>query len=191
MRRGKSIPVAFSALMVAACSGRVVMSPLGPATMQANYAKQIDTDGIIVYRAIPVVEVDKFIQISVPQDPTKPGGPSVLSGACKEIEVRKVTSIADFQHPYRLHYEHGFLEAYTFSANLSSDGILTAINTVSTPDQGKTLQNLTSAASTAAAIPKEALGPVNPPCTVTPVFVRYENPPALPTIETPTGQTSP
>ena len=154
------------------------MSPLDPATIQANYSKQIDTDGIIVYHAIPVVEVDKFIQISVPQDPTKPSGPTVLSGACKEVEVRKVISIADFQHPYRLHYEHGFLEAYTFSANLSSDGILTAINTVSTPDQGKTLQNLTSAASTAAAIPK-ALGTANPPCTVTQVFVRYENPPAL------------
>jgi hypothetical protein len=99
-----------------------------------------------------------------------------------------VISIADFQHPYRLRYEHGFLEAYTFSANLSSDGILTSINTVSTPDQGKTLQNLTSAASTAAAIPK-ALGTANPPCAVTQVFVRYENPPALPAVrETPAGQ---
>lgn len=66
MRPGKSIFIAFSALILTACSGRVVMSPLDPATMQANYAKQIDTDGIIVYRAIPVVEVDKFIQISLP-----------------------------------------------------------------------------------------------------------------------------
>ncbi len=152
------------------------MSPLDPAEIAKNYQDKRDTVGIIVYRAIPLVEVDQLIQINVPADPTKPGSPTVPSGECNPVETRKVVSVPDDQHPYRLHYEHGLLEAYTFGATLSSDGILTAINTVSTPEQGKTLQNLASAAASAAG-PLKAAGveKAKPDCTVTPVFVGYEH----------------
>lgn len=177
MIRRIALPVLLG-LMTAACSGTVIMSPLDPADIAKNYQEKRDTVGIIVYRAIPLVEVDRFIQINVPTDPTKPGSPTVPSGACNPVLTRKLISVADAQHPYRLHYEHGLLEAYTFGATLSSDGILTVINTVSTPEQGKTLQNLAGAAASVmgplkAAREEEA----KPDCTVTPVFVGYEHPP--------------
>ena len=152
------------------------MSPLDPAEITTSYAEKRETVGIIVYRAIPVVEVDKFIQVNTPANPDQPGGPTVLSGACNPVLIRKLISVADTQHPYRLHYEHGLLEAYTFGATLTSDGILTTVNTASTPDQGKTLQNLAGAASTAAGLAMR-LEQGKPDCTVTPVFVGYEHPP--------------
>jgi hypothetical protein len=83
--------------------------------------------------------------------------------------------VADSEHPYRLHYDHGFLETYTFGATLTSDGILTVINTVSTPDQGKTVQNIASAAASGATIAaKLEKDEKHPNCTVTPVFAGYE-----------------
>jgi hypothetical protein len=148
---------------MAACSGMVIMSPLDPATIDQNYKDKEKTKGIIVYRAIPRVEVDKFIQVNLP---VSAGQPPVFSGECTPVFTQKIVSIADWEHPYRLHYHHGFLESYTFAATLTSDGILIGINTVSTPDQGKTFQNLASAASSGAAA--VALVPMQP-YTVTPV----------------------
>jgi hypothetical protein len=165
------------AVLLAGCSGTVIMSPMDPATITSDYKAKTDTEGIIVYRAIPIVEVNRFTQVPVPVDPAKPDGATKLSGACNAVATRKILSVADTEHPYRLHYEHGLLEAYTFGATLTSDGILTVINTVSTPDQGKTLQNLASAASSAAVIAK-AIVAAQPDCTVTPVFAGYERPPS-------------
>ncbi len=165
-------------LVTTACSGTVVMSPLDPADIEKNYEQKADMIGIVVYRAIPLVEVDRFIQVNVPAKSGQPNGPTMLSSACNPILTRKLVSVADSQHPYRLHYDHGFLESYTFGATLTNDGILTAINTVSTPDQGKTLQNLAGAAAAAGGITKFAAPTKRrPDCTITPVFVGYEMPP--------------
>ncbi len=80
--------------------------------------------------------------MNAPVNPTQPNGPTTLSANCGPVLTRKLISVADAEHPYRLYYKHGLLEACTFGATLMSDGILTAVNTVSTPEQGKTLQNL-------------------------------------------------
>lgn len=163
--------------MTAACTGSVTMSPLGPTEITSGYEAKKDVQGIIVYRAIPMVEVDRFTQINVP-NPKKPDT-LILTGRCAKVLTRKIVSIADARHPYRLHYDHGFLETYTFGATLTGDGILTAINTQSTPDQGKSLQNIAAAAVSAAGVIKAFDGgePL-PDCTVTPEFVGYEYPPS-------------
>ncbi len=165
----RTTALALIGIIMAACTGTIAMSPLDSKIIKTEYAKGTDVEGIIVYRAIPRVQVDRFIQVNLP--PTGAGLPPTLSNDCDYVVTRKVVSIADWEHPYRLHYKRAFLEAYTFAATLNGDGVLLSINTVSMPDQGKTFQNLASAASTAAAIASVA---PKPPCTTTPVFVGYE-----------------
>ena len=170
----KRMATALAALVTASCTGTVEMTPLPPDKLETHYEAGTSEAGIIVYRAMPIVEVDAFVQANIP-DPSKAGA-TILTSDCDRVLTRKIVTVADTAHPYRLHYEHGFLEAYSFGATLNGDGILTAINTQSTPDQGKTLQNLTSAASTATSVFKvlERATP-HPKCTVTPAFVGYEH----------------
>jgi hypothetical protein len=133
-----------------------------------------DVNGIIIHLSRPLIEVDKFTQVNVSTDSSK----TVLSDNCTNVPTRKLISLPDWDHPYILHYDHGILETYTFGATLTSDGILTNINAQSTPDQGKTIANLTSAASSAAGIARLAPpAKAVPNCTTTPVFYGYERPP--------------
>ena len=171
--RGQVLALGFVILAATGCSGTVVMTPVDTATIASDYDAKKDTVGIIVYRAKPVVEVDKLTQANVP-DPSKPGA-TIASDNCEPVLSRKVTSIPDWSRPYRLHYDHGFLETYTFGATLTSDGILTVINSQSTPDQGKTFQNLASAASTSAGIVHTLeTSTTKPRCTITPIFYGFE-----------------
>lgn len=184
-------------IMVTGCTGHIVMEPIGPddvstiyascpsgPTPQSGNAQKLpncgqQVDGIIVHIARPLIEVDEFTQANISTDPTK----TVLSNNCKKQATRKLVSLPDWDHPYILHYEHGILETYTFGATLTSDGILTNINAQSTPDQGKTIANLTSAASSAAGIARQAPSPAAPDCTTTPLFVGYERPPTIANIK--------
>ena len=161
------------ATALAGCSGTVKMTPLPPGTLASDYEAGTDEAGIIVYRAMPIVEVDEFTQATVPD--TSKAGATLVTGDCDPVLSRKVVTIADTEHPYRLHYDHGLLETYTFGATLNGDGILVGINTQSTPDQGKTIQNLTSAAASGATILKATrFEAPKPKCTITPAFVGYE-----------------
>jgi len=162
-------------VLLAGCSGQVLMTPLSPTEIAANYQNKVDTKGIIVYRPRQLVEVDEFTQINIP---AAGGAPATVSSACTPALVRKLVTVADWDHPYRLHYEHGILETYTFGATVTSDGILTVINSQSTPDQGKTLQNLASVATSAAALARAEAPPGSPPCTINSAFVGYESPPS-------------
>jgi len=128
---------------------------------------------------MPIVEVDALTQIS---DTKK-----TETNNCRPALTRKIVSVVDYNHPFAVAYEHGLLESYTFAVTLNSDGVLLSVNTQSTPDQGKTLGNLTTAASTAAGIMAKGLevtppggkkqpsvSTILPPCTTTPVFQNYE-----------------
>jgi hypothetical protein len=164
---------ALVGLIMAACSGKVIMSPLSPETINKKYGDEQPIEGIIVYRAKPMVEVDEFIHINIQANPGQAGSPLVLSDQCNRVILRKIVSVVDAEHPYRLHYDHGVLESYTFGATLNSEGVLTAINWASTPDQGKTFQSVASGVSSiAGSIPKIA---EQPNCTVTPIFKGYED----------------
>jgi hypothetical protein len=171
------------------------MTPLSPPEITSNYQKGVSTDGIIVFRPRALVEVDKYTQVSTtpPSGDAVGGGPNPnpnpnpapnpappaarLSDNCVPTLVRKLVTVADWDHPYRLHYEHGILEGYTFGATMTADGILTVVNSTSTPDQGKTFQNLASAAASGAAAARIAPSPGAPKCNATPQFLKYEQPP--------------
>lgn len=176
-------------LFLAGCSGNIVLAPLSPTTMgsvpaiedlNSNAGRAALTKGykgLLVYLPVQRIEVDRFTQIQVV---ASDGKTLVLSAAdCDASDARSLTkkevTDPDRTRPYLLQYHHGLLESYTFGATLSPDGTLLSINTSSAPDQGKTLANLTSAASSAAAIGAKLVGGGSkPPCTQTPSFDRYE-----------------
>jgi len=174
----RTVIAGVALLALGGCNGNILLTPLDPATMgnvPAVHDLRTQTPdgykGLIVYLPTQVKEVDQFIQVQTMPD----GKTVVLSGDCKPVETVKVVTVVDRSRPYLLQYHHGLLETYTFAATLTSDGALASVNTSSTPDQGKTLANLTSAASSAAGIEKLfTTSAATPLCTQTPVFVRYE-----------------
>lgn len=176
------VSVGCSLLM--GCSGNIVLSPLDPTTMgNPTVVRDINSSaageelsrgyhGLVVYLPVQRIEVDRFTQIQAlgPDNKTliatencDPNSPEAIT--------RKVVTVADSSRPFLLQYHHGFLETYTFAATINADGTLASINTNSTPDQGKTISNLASAASTVGKIFPIA---GNPPCTMTPTFWKYE-----------------
>ena len=179
--------VVVGASLVAGCTGKVVMSPLSPKTLKEKYHNRKDIDGVIVYRPIQVIEVDKLVQIDVSSGKGA-NSSSVLSGDCSPTKIQRVVTIPDYDHPYAIRYSHGVLESYKFGITLNPDGVLTSVNDQSTPDQGKTLDNIVTAATGAlGAVGKVA--PVGgrvgakerekPKCTVTRTFQYYETMPLV------------
>ena len=157
---------------LSACTGHVVMTPLTVEQINKQYTDQSDIDGIIVYRHLRLIEVDRLTQINLPSN--------IVSALCNQVLVRKPVTVPDWQHPYRLHYEHGLFESYTFYPTLSSDGLIISLNTSSANDQGKTMSNFITAATGAANLVKSfqqtnKLDHSND-CTITPVFTGYEFP---------------
>lgn len=75
----------------------------------------------------------------------------------------------DYDRPYQLVYEPGFLEKYNFKAEFDQ-GILKSVGVDSAPDRGETFKNLATAASEAA----KAISPASIvdefPCTHEPVL---------------------
>jgi hypothetical protein len=111
-----------------------------------------------------------------------------ISTICRHVLVQKMISITDYEHPVEIWYDAGLLEANKFSVQLNNS-VFTAVNSESTPDQGKTLLNLTEAAGNlakiarpaAAAPPKGALPAKEvPDCNAGPSFVRYAPLPNVP-----------
>lgn len=97
--------------------------------------------------------------------------------SCEPVRTEKIITGPDYSQPRRIAYHHGLLETYTFGVTLDAAGDLTAINTQSTPDQGKTFQNIASgfsAIAPAAGLP--AMKPGAPPlaCTDAPAVVGRE-----------------
>jgi hypothetical protein len=167
-------------VLLSGCTGHVIMSPVKPADLDNGK----DIEGVLVTRSIQAVEVDEYTQIAMPvpksssTDATSQSAP-VMSGACRPVEVRKLVTIPDPNHVWRLHYDPGILEAHTFGATMDISGVLLSVNAQSTPDQGKTVATVVGMAVSA----KSALGvtlkgvvaaPL-PPCTASPSLVRFES----------------
>jgi hypothetical protein len=92
--------------------------------------------GVFGYYDKTVLEIDKLTSLT-----DSKGVP--VAAACNPVYVQKVVTVTDQQHPIVIWYDHGLLEANQFSVQLAS-GVFKAINSQSTPDQGKTLANLGS-----------------------------------------------
>jgi len=166
--------------LTAACSGTVVMTPLEPTAVWQPSGPRQSVEGVIVYLPVQLVEVDELTQIDA-----NVGGKSVASRNCHHVDARKLVSAPDWRHPWLLNYKSGLLEAHSFSMQMTKDGVLTSINSQSTPDQGKTFENVASGVTSLAG-PGKLLGlraPRNeaalPDCTIAPQFVGYEYPPDI------------
>jgi hypothetical protein len=169
-------------ILLSGCSGHVIMSPESAADLSSGK----DIDGVLVTRSIQVIEVDQYTQIAVPQAKSSSSSTSstdqstsVMSGECQPAEMRKLVTVPDPNHLWRLHYDSGLLEAHTFGATMDSSGVLLSINAQSTPDQGKTVSAVAGVAVSAmTALGATPNGPVAaplPPCTSGPSLVRFES----------------
>jgi hypothetical protein len=165
-------------VLLSGCTGHIIMSPVKTADLDNGK----DIDGVLVTRPIQVIEVDQYTQFPDPAPKGAPAtNPPALSGACRPVETRKLVTIPDLNHVWRLHYDPGLLEAHTFGVTMDNTGVLVSINAESTPDQGKTVATLVGAAASAkSALGVTLNGPVVPaatlpPCTEAPSLVRYES----------------
>jgi hypothetical protein len=164
-------------VLLSGCTGHIIMSPVQPADLDK------DIDGVLVTRPIQVIEVDQYTQFPdpAPKSSATFAASTVMSGACRPVEVRKLVTIPDLNHVWRLHYDPGLLEAHTFGVTMDNTGVLLSINAQSTPDQGKTVATVVGAvASAKSALGVTLNGPVTsaatlPPCTEAPSLVRYES----------------
>jgi hypothetical protein len=163
--------------LLSGCTGEVRMKVwTQPALMEALQKEGIQ--GVIGYYPKAVIEISELIQY-VDKD-----GKVVPGIVCKRVSIQKVVTVTDYDHPYQVYYVKGVLEANKFGVQLNN-GIIAAVNTESTPDQGKTIANLGEAAGSFAKIAAGPAAPVPippgaPDCNGTPTFVRYEALPKLP-----------
>ena len=67
--------------------------------------------------------------------------PSHTVASCTPVRSARLIVASDFSHPLIIKFTPGLLEAYTFNPTLT-DGMLTGLNSVSTPDAGKTFNNI-------------------------------------------------
>jgi hypothetical protein len=170
------LPIAISCMLIG-CTGEIRTKLLSPQQLDTELRKPEGIRGVFGYYTRSVIEVDNLTQL------TDVNGKPV-PGPCRQILTQKITTIKDQDHPYEIWYQHGLLEANQFSVQLS-DGVFTAINSQSTPDQGKTLSNLASAATSLLGAAAKGLAPPGPPvpqpdCNAGPSFVQFKPLPPLP-----------
>jgi hypothetical protein len=96
-------------------------------------------------------------------------------GSCEPVASEKIITAPDYSQPRRIWYDHGLLESYTFGVTLDAAGDLTAVNNQSTPDQGKTFENIATGigalAPLATALAVRPSGTAQVACTDGPVVV--------------------
>jgi hypothetical protein len=160
------------------CNGEVRSRLLTPEQLQSEMSNPGGIKGVFGYYDKSVLEIDRLTQL------TDANGKPV-SGACNPITVQKIVTMTDQNHPVQIWYEAGLLEANQFSVQLNSS-VFTAINSTSTPDQGKTLSNLASAATSFAKIAGAGAAtaptaPVRQPnCNAGPSFAGFQSLPPIP-----------
>jgi hypothetical protein len=129
--------------LLTACSGIENSRPATAADVANGF------QGYLFY---PVVQ---FQQTSQTTRYTEMGRVLAVAGGagdagCEPVASVKYVTSADFAHPWILDYRPGLLEAYKFNVEWTDQGTLKAVNRESTPDQGKTIANMASAAQSAA-----------------------------------------
>jgi len=93
------------------------------------------------------------------------------SNDCTPVESTKIEARPDYAKPLRVRFDHGPFDTYTFGVTLSADGILTGINTQSTPPISSVAPLITATVSALSVL--KAVAPM-PPCTATPEVVKIE-----------------
>lgn len=169
--RGRTFILIVVALPIVGCNGEIRSRMLTPAELQAELSRPEGIRGVFGYYNKVAIEDDDMTQLA-----DASGKP--LPGPCTPTRIRRVVTYTDQAHPIQIWYNYGLLESNQFSVQLNSS-VFTAINSQSTPDQGKTLSNLLSAASTAAKIggaapPPKPVPVGQPSCNAGPSVVGFE-----------------
>lgn len=137
-------------LLLAGCGGAVRTQPIPPGALQLSEAcraaapgTSLDQlppgcaalpsfEGVAAFRAMPAVRVSLLTQYT--------NDAKVLSGQCTQVTTRELVTIPDTANPIRVFYRGGWFDSNTLNVTLNGDGVLTAVNSTTTPDQGKTLE---------------------------------------------------
>lgn len=152
------------------CSGQVYTVPAPTVD-----AKKKGYEGVLAYFPVNFMEIswttavleektNKVLRTSTGTTPQTKCTPRLLY---KQV-VR-----GDFDHPYQLVYEPGFLEKYNFKAEFDQ-GVLKSVGLDSAPDRGETFKNLATAAGEAAKAAAPAFVQDEFPCTHEPVLQYIE-----------------
>jgi hypothetical protein len=137
--------------LLVGCNGEIHSKLWTPDALREAMSGKDGIKGVIGYFPRSLIETDEFTQV-VDKD-----GKFVTSD-CNRVAIQKVTAVADEVHPIQTWYEPGLLEANQFGVQWAA-GIYTAVNSQSSPDQGKTLANLSSAAANFAKLGAAAAPP--------------------------------
>jgi len=167
MRAGIVLVFVVFTFTLSGCNGEIRTKLWKPADLQNEVAKEDGIKGVFGYYPKTVIEVSEFTQVL-----DKDG--KFVTSDCERVESLKIVTVTDYDHPYQIYYRAGLLEANKFGVQLSS-GVFTAINSESTPDQGKTLANIADAAASFAKVAgAAAVAPQGGKCNGVPSFKRYE-----------------
>jgi hypothetical protein len=141
----KRVLFSFIGLLLAGCNGNIVTTSLDPS--------KLNTPGTTV-TGVPAFLPSLFYETVELRELLDDKGKSIGTAPvqCSVVKKEKVVAKPDYAHPILVSYDPGILESYTFGIELNPDGTIKAVNNTSTPDQGKTVLNLTSAAANAAKI---------------------------------------
>ena len=126
-----------------ACQGHLVVKPLSDADATTGY------EGVSLFQTA-IYEQITTKTLYVEKGHILASSDGRYSARCFPVQTRQLIAAADPDLRMVMRYEPGLLEAAKFNVELA-DGIIKSVGVESTPDQGKTLANLASAAKDAAA----------------------------------------
>ncbi len=138
----------LACLCTAACQGSLTTHPAKDAELDGTYdgVKFYPTSLVKEYSETTVVIRDGRVVASSSKDRQ-----SDTALYCRPVKNARYIVAADFRHPLIMKFKPGLLESYTFNPTLT-DGMLTGLNNVATPDAGKTFNNI--ATGIGAVVPK-------------------------------------
>lgn len=164
-RMGYCLEVLLAATLLVGCSGTLTSTNLNPADV-----KKLgwSTEGVVIY---PQAWFFEYFNTTILVKDGKVIGREV-DKTCSPVPTQRLALHADYTRPILLAYRPGLLETYKFGLTLSDEGVLKSVNIESKPDQGETLKNLGSAATSFAAL--DATPGAPPPCNDGPTLTRLQ-----------------
>ncbi len=135
----------LACLCTPGCQGSLTTHPANEAERGGTYegVKFYPTTLVREYSETTlVIKNDRIVASSLPNHTTP---------SCTPVKSARLIVAADFSKPLIVKFQPGLLEAYTFNPTLT-DGMLTGLNSASTPDAGKTFNNIATGIGTLASL---------------------------------------
>lgn len=134
---------------LAGCSGQVYTVPTPP-KLDATKTRY---EGVLAYFPVNFIEISWTSSV-LEKDTNKvlrtSTGTTADTKCIPRLQYKQVVR-GDYDSPYQLVYEPGWLEKYNFKAEFDQ-GVMKSVGVDSAPDRGETFKNLATAAGEAAKI---------------------------------------